>query len=255
MAKGMSMTPYLILAGVILLLCVGYVIYQTVTIRKEINVELEETWLDAGEYLVLNYTFNISPKPDKITFIYIGMYLNNSEPYINQTETVKYSTHIEKKFRVPFYSQNTPIVPGSNNLTVTIKWGGESFKRTLSYTINRITPIKSLEIFTDKREYLNGEDMNLTVKVESSITTGDDASIELRVYAVKRRIGTYYYTRTYPIERLQEGLNVFNYTFRLPYCSPCAGIDEGEHPVIVEIHYNELKVKSVEESIFIYSKK
>ena len=100
--------------------------------------------------------------------------------------------------------------------------------------------IISLGVSTDKESYHTGEEMSVTVAVNS---TRQIEGIEIWIYGMQNSRQMMYLNRKYPVT-LQEGENEFTSKFIVPSCSSCSGISYGVHSFDAIVLYNGTALKS-----------
>jgi hypothetical protein len=84
-----------------------------------------------------------------------------------------------------------------------------------------------LSIITDKEVYDEGDSINVTLVIDSPI---DVDRAEFTLNAVKDKRG-YWEIRESEEMGLSEGKNSIEFNERLPSCSSCSGVAEGEHEI------------------------
>ncbi|RLG16330.1 hypothetical protein DRN62_03815 [Nanoarchaeota archaeon] len=96
--------------------------------------------------------------------------------------------------------------------------------------IFQVPPSERASLMLNKEEYKSGEIMDITLEYFSPKNV---ENVEIYIFAIRK--GDHYYLSIRDVRNLTMGLNQLNYTLRMPYCSRCSGISEGEKEIAFEM--------------------
>lgn len=105
--------------------------------------------------------------------------------------------------------------------------------------------ITGLSLSTDKEFYHVQEQMAVTVSITAARNI---PAVNISLIGVTSSRG-YNYVSAQETIPLPQGESQRNYTFMLPYCSPCSGVSYGNHSVAVVLSYGDTALKNATETI------